>query len=413
MSLFIFSQSEDILNCELIRRLLAHFFVIIMGYVKFHEACHTQTWGLIYWSFYKLDIITDLQPSQHLKCKLRYFTPFWYCRNSYSHYPAYSLSLKQVSQLSDRSVPRLPVRLSSVCRRHSTTCFNSACHCWINHGSPSAVCSWHSCSLRQLQMNPQKTELILFGSRANRQKITTMTSTSSPRDAKDNIQLVSVVTLIWLWMANCLCEATSAQWLKRASTIFCTLTKFWRLLEPDVTAKPVAAHTFSRLDYCNTVLAILSKCTILPLQRVQNAAAWLVARLRPHDHITFTLKGLHWLPVEHRLVFKLCRAPSYLRVLSVWACYCLGRCQFMFTSALNQQPTLSAAKRHTTKAQCEWSLSHAGPQAWNSVPASLCEQTVTTTFRLQLKTYLFNLAGGLNWQLFYDCMLCFSCCVGR
>ena len=62
--------------------------------------------------------------------------------------------------------------------------------------------------------------------------------------------------------------------------------------------------------------------TIAPLQRVQNAAARLVARLGPYDHVSATLKDLHWLPIEKWIVFKLCvlmhqvhigLAPSYLR----------------------------------------------------------------------------------------------------
>ena len=67
---------------------------------------------------------------------------------------------------------------------------------------------------------------------------------------------------------------------------------------------------------------LLPRFTIAPLQRVQNAAARVVARLGPRDHVTPTLKDRHWLPIEQRIVFKLYllmyqvhtgRAPSYLR----------------------------------------------------------------------------------------------------
>ena len=49
-------------------------------------------------------------------------------------------------------------------------------------------------------------------------------------------------------------------------------------------AKLVASLVFSRLDYCNAILAGLPRSTTAPLQRVQNAAARLVARLGPRDH---------------------------------------------------------------------------------------------------------------------------------
>jgi len=41
-------------------------------------------------------------------------------------------------------------------------------------------------------------------------------------------------------------------------------------------------------------------------QRVQDAAARLVLNLGPHYHVTPALKQLHWLPVEHRIKYKLC-----------------------------------------------------------------------------------------------------------
>ena len=50
------------------------------------------------------------------------------------------------------------------------------------------------------------------------------------------------------------------------------------------------------------LLYLLTYSTTAPLQRVQNAAA----RLGPRDHVTPTLKDRHWLPIEQRIVFKLC-----------------------------------------------------------------------------------------------------------
>ena len=41
------------------------------------------------------------------------------------------------------------------------------------------------------------------------------------------------------------------------------------------------------------------------LQSVQNAAARIIAGLKKRDHITETLRDLHWLPVEERIVFKI------------------------------------------------------------------------------------------------------------
>ncbi|CAH3190824.1 unnamed protein product, partial [Porites evermanni] len=40
------------------------------------------------------------------------------------------------------------------------------------------------------------------------------------------------------------------------------------------------------------------------LQRVQNAAARLICKVRRFDHITPILFSLHWLPVRNRIQFK-------------------------------------------------------------------------------------------------------------
>jgi len=62
----------------------------------------------------------------------------------------------------------------------------------------------------------------------------------------------------------------------------------------------------SRFDYCNAVLAGLPRSTISPMQRVQNATVRHVARLGPRDYVIPTLKNRHWLPIEQRILFKLC-----------------------------------------------------------------------------------------------------------
>jgi hypothetical protein len=50
----------------------------------------------------------------------------------------------------------------------------------------------------------------------------------------------------------------------------------------------------------------MPKSAMMPLQRVQNAAARLILDLRMNDHVAPVLRLLHWLPVDHRVDFKLC-----------------------------------------------------------------------------------------------------------
>jgi hypothetical protein len=57
------------------------------------------------------------------------------------------------------------------------------------------------------------------------------------------------------------------------------------VIGPQALQRVVSTLVLSRLDYCNAVLAGLPASTLAPLQRVQNAAARLVAGLCPRDRV--------------------------------------------------------------------------------------------------------------------------------
>jgi len=73
----------------------------------------------------------------------------------------------------------------------------------------------------------------------------------------------------------------------------------------DVTVRLVLAVVMSRIDYCNAVLACLPAVTIEPLVHVQKAAARHILLLGPCDYVTGALQQLHWLPISHRITYKL------------------------------------------------------------------------------------------------------------
>ena len=79
----------------------------------------------------------------------------------------------------------------------------------------------------------------------------------------------------------------------------------------------VRALIVSKVDYCNSVLAGMSRHLHDRLQSVLNAAARLVFSARRNDHITPLLRDLHWLRVPERVKFRLC-VLVYTGVCTAW-----------------------------------------------------------------------------------------------
>ncbi len=86
----------------------------------------------------------------------------------------------------------------------------------------------------------------------------------------------------------------------------------------------IHASMTSKLYYCNALLGGCFARLINKLQMVQNAAARVLSRNRNYDHINPVLSTLHWLPIKHRIDFKIllitCKAlnglaPQYLSEL--------------------------------------------------------------------------------------------------
>ncbi len=69
----------------------------------------------------------------------------------------------------------------------------------------------------------------------------------------------------------------------------------------------ILIHAFmtSRFDYCIALLGGCSVCLLNKLQMVQNAAARVLTRTRNYDHISPVMSTLHWLPIKHRIDFKI------------------------------------------------------------------------------------------------------------
>ena len=142
------------------------------------------------------------------------------------------------------------------------------------------------------------------------------------------------------------------------------------LLTTQATQTLVCSLVLSRLDYCNSLLSGCPQYLLDKLQKVQNAVARLVCKAKKSDHIHPILATLHWLPVTHRIQYKISTicfnsisgtAPQYLSDLL--QPYTPAR---QLRSASDTRTFVTP--RVNTKTFGERSFSYAGPSVWNNLP---------------------------------------------
>ena len=63
----------------------------------------------------------------------------------------------------------------------------------------------------------------------------------------------------------------------------------------------------SRLDFCNSLMYGISRLSanMKKLQRVQNALIRVICSFGLHDSVSGARRGLHWIPIKHRIIFKI------------------------------------------------------------------------------------------------------------
>jgi len=243
----------------------------------------------------------------------------------------------------------------------------------------------------RLNLNEDKTEVILFGSKNSLSQID-ITSIILGSTA---INLSSSVRCLGVTLDS---ELTLKQHVsKLTSSCFYQMRELWQI-RPYLDNKSVEilVHAFisSRLDYCNVILAGCCKTVLQPLQLVQNAAIRLVSCTRKRDHVSPLFLDLHWLRIRERCEYKVAllvfrclhgQAPPYLTSGLTRVCDVHGRSQLR-----------SAAKgdllipRITTKTYGPKSFYVKGPEVWNGLPPQVRDITSQESFKTCLKTFLFQ-----------------------
>jgi len=130
--------------------------------------------------------------------------------------------------------------------------------------------------------------------------------------------------------------------------------------------------------------------TIDRLKRVQNSLARVVMpNVKRTDHITPTLRKLHWLPISKRIIFKIAaltfktlyfKQPAYL--FELLRPYTPDRNLRSSNQNLLVTPNIKSSIGRR-------SFSYAAPTIWNSLPPALRSASTLNHFLSGLKTHLF------------------------
>lgn len=238
-----------------------------------------------------------------------------------------------------------------------------------------------------LKLNDSKTEFVIFGTPNDMEKISGWSVTIGeseilPSSSARNIGAHMDSKLDMKAQVNNTIKSCYAQ--------IYSISKIRNYLTSHACKTLVHALVTSRLDNLNSLLYGISDHQIRRLQKVQNSAARLIARRKKADHITPTLKELHWLPVKSRIEYKILllvfkcingKAPEYLSSMIE---------AYIPTRSLRSESKYLLKEKSALKKYGDRAFSICGPKLWNQLPVILRKCTSLTSFKTQLKTHLFR-----------------------
>ena len=241
-----------------------------------------------------------------------------------------------------------------------------------------------------LKLNDSKTDFIIFGAKRNLSSVDTDSimvgdAAINPSDSVKSIGATLDSSLSLKKHVNLTCKTA---WYHLHQ-----ISKIKQYLTEDQLKAVIHSYVICRLDTNNSLLIGLPKTSLSHLQMVQNACARLIFSLKKRDHITPSLRILHWLPIEKRILFKVLllvykainqKGPLYLKQLLVP--YVPGHALRSADSHL-----LCVPECHYASTRCR-AFGIAGPSEWNKLPKDIKTSSSVDSFKRALKTHLFRQA---------------------
>lgn len=243
-----------------------------------------------------------------------------------------------------------------------------------------------------LKLNEQKTEIIYFTSLHNRNKLNMLDLNITV--GNDIVSPVPCVRNLGIYQDECLSMEQHASRVSRACFgVIHSLYRIRRYLTEDACKTLVRSLVFSKLHYGNALMCGATKKVTKSMQRVINVCARLVKKSPKRSHVTPLVVELHWLPMRERIDYKIILL-TYKTLNGLCPQYMSGLLEETTTDRHLRSSRLSTLSipKFRTERYGRGRFGVAAPMLWNSLPIDLKNCANVSTFKKQLKTYLFRKA---------------------
>ena len=220
-----------------------------------------------------------------------------------------------------------------------------------------------------LQLSADKSEVVIIGTAP---QLRSAANICEVEVAGSSLQVAPKLKLLGVTIDSHLRFDCNAKEVARTCNYHTRVLRHVRTVLTDDLAQTVACSIVgSRLDYCNAILYGAPAATLDVLQRAQNNLARVVCQRGGRTDARPLLRKLHWLPVKHRLTYKMAAltfktmsssTPAYLNDL-------IHTAVPVRSLRSSDAPLLIVPKTRTEFAPRSFSV--AAPHTWNSLPSDV------------------------------------------
>ena len=247
------------------------------------------------------------------------------------------------------------------------------------------ICHW--CCRNYLLINPEKTKVLVLGTRQRLQQLPSFSITLLSK----HIKPVPVVKDLGVHLDSCL--SYSDHVVKTVSScmyILFQINRVKHVLDRNTLLLVIHSLVLSKLFYCSSVWSNTSKENVKKMQLVQNFAARIIVGLRKFDHVTPALKELKWLNVIDQLYLR--DAVLVFKSLNKLTPPSLTE-KFQRNSQIHTRTTRKMNDLHLPLCRLvtgQRTFNFRGAKLWNSLLPEIKSQATVKSFKRKLYQQLFN-----------------------